>query len=383
MADFKVREATNSWSMKRFVELPYSLYKNNKYWEYPIKSAQWDLFNTTKEHYLKDNKVKFFYIKKGFKTLGRIAAFVDNFINRNNTVGNLTGFWGFFESVDDQEVASSLIETAENYLREKGCTKSVGPMSYSTLHNFGLLVQGFEYPARVYTQYNLPYYENLITSCGYSELKELHSYNLSREESEKQISEDENILEKRLNALARIYSRKDIYLRPVNIQKPREESLLMADIYNDAFSETWGFIPLSEQKSYSFFQEFKDVADPNFIPVAFYKGKPAGFCLTLPDVNVAFRKAEGCLLPFGFINLLTGLSKIDSLRIAILGVRKKFQSTPISYCLIMDVMRKFFASKYKNIEVSLVFSDNKSHTKIPESFGAELIKVWKIYEKEL
>ena len=381
MANYKVTEVTNRWQMREFIELPYSLYKGDKFWEFPLRSSQWDLFNPAKEIYLKDNEVKFFYIGKGFNTYGRIAVFIDKYINKHRKPGNLTGFWGFFECVDNQEIATELLKAAEEYLKNAGCSRAVGPMSYSTLHNFALLVQGFELPARIYTQYNLPYYEKLITEAGYSSAKEFSSFNLSRKVCEKNEEENDCIMEKRINALDRIYSRKDVFLRPIDVMKSREESKMMSEIYNDAFSDTWGFIPLSEEKSYQFFQDFKDVADPRFIPIAFYQGEPAGFCLTLPDVNAAFRKARGKLLPFGFISILAGLKKIDSLRISILGVRKKFQSTPVGYCLIMDVMKKFFYSQYANIEVSLVSSENRSHTKIPESFGAEQEKVWRVYEK--
>lgn len=383
MANYKVTEVTNRWQMREFIELPYSLYKGDKNWEFPLRSTQWDLFNPAKETYLRDNSVKFFYIGKGFNNYGRIAVFIDKFINRNLKYGNLTGFWGFFECVDDREIALELLGVAEDYLKEEGCARAVGPMSYSTLHNFALLVEGFDFPARIYTQYNQPYYEKLIMAGGYSPTKEFSSFNLSRRMCQKNEEEHGCIMEKRIHALDRIYSRKDVYLRPIDVMKSREESKMMSEIYNDAFSETWGFIPLTEDKAYQFFQDFKDVADPKFIPIAFYQGEPAGFCLTLPDVNAAFRRAKGKLLPFGFVSILAGLRKIDSLRISILGVRKRFQTTPVGYCLIMDVMKKFFYSSYKNIEVSLVSSENRSHTKIPESFGAVQEKTWRVYEKGL
>ncbi len=176
MADIKIREVKNASDLKRFIRFPWKIYKGDRYWVPPILFERKAFFNRDHNPFFKHADVALWLAERNGRIVGTISSHVDkNFIDFHQ---EKTGQWGFFESVDDPEVAAALLEKAEDYLREKGMNRAIGPFNFTTNHECGLLVDGFDGTPVVMMTYNPPYYEKLIEECSFTKAMDLYAYTM-------------------------------------------------------------------------------------------------------------------------------------------------------------------------------------------------------------
>lgn len=370
MPNLNVSEITEA-RLPEFVELPYILYKGDSCWVGELKKDVISLLSLT-HPFWKHGKRKFFMAFSDGKPVGRIAAVVN--YNHNSYHNEKCGFFGFFESVNDAEVARVLFAQAENWLRSEGMTIARGPMNPSTNESCGLLIEGFDSPPRVMMSYNPPYHAELIENCGFAKAKDLYAY---RRFSADPISER---IEK---IIARTQSRGSIKVRRINLRDFENELQLAISIYNDAWSKNWGFVPMEEEEIRFLGRMLKPILKPDHVLFLEADGKPAAFSLTIPDVNVALQPAWGRLTLFNAIPTLLRLRKIKQGRLLALGVSNAFRNRGLELVLIKEIVLTSRRQGWVDGELSWILEDNHRIINVIEAVDGHLYKKYRIYEKTL
>lgn len=306
------------------------------------------------------------------EVVGRVTTHINERHNRHS--GEKTGFFGFFESVDDPAVASALMEAAEKKLRDRGMNTVRGPFNFSTNEECGFLVQGFDRPPSFMMPYTKPYYPDLMTRLGYSKAKDLLAYDY----------EYQGAIPEHLRRFSeRIRQRKKIIIRPINMKHFVEDVETIFRIYNDAWSKNWGFVPVTEEEFRATAKDLKPIVDPSVVLIAEKEGKPVGFIVTLPDYNVLLKKMNGRLFPFGFLHLLFGRKSIRRVRTLLMGVVAEHRLSGIEALLIHDTFERGLPKGYRGGEMSWILEDNMLMRRAIEHMGATIGKVYRIYEKAL
>jgi GNAT superfamily N-acetyltransferase len=306
------------------------------------------------------------------EVVGRVTAHINERHNRHS--GEKTGFFGFFESVDDPAVASALMDAAEKKLRDRGMNTVRGPFNFSTNEECGFLVQGFDRPPSFMMPYTKTYYPDLVTRLGYSKAKDLLAYDY----------EYQGAIPDHLTRFSeRIRQRKKIIIRPINMSRFVEDVETIFRIYNAAWSQNWGFVPVTEEEFRATAKDLKPIVDPSVVLIAEKEGKPVGFIVTLPDYNVLLRKMNGRLFPFGFLHMLFGRKSITRVRTLLMGVVAEYRLGGIEVLLIHSTFERGLPKGYRGGEMSWILEDNVLMRRAIERMGATIGKVYRIYEKAL
>jgi hypothetical protein len=290
------------------------------------------------------------------------------------------GQWGMFEAADAQ-VAAELIARAEDFLRGRRMSVAQGPYSLSIWDEPGLLVQGFDHPPTVMMGHNKPVYQGWIEAAGYKGAKELYTYELD-------ISAPMPPLVQRIVSSGERNPR--IAIRKVEKSRFDEEAALILGILNDAWSDNWGFIPLSDEEIAYAGKKLKPIVFEDLIRVAEVDGEPVAFMMTLPDLNEFTRDLNGRLFPFGWAKLLWRLRnpQVKTMRVPLMGVVKRLQSTRLASQLafmMIELTRRDALARYGSTrgEFGWILQDNLGMRSIAETIEAHLNRVYRIYEKSL
>ncbi len=307
---------------------------------------------------------------------GRVVGRVTAHINRrhNDYTEEQTGFFGFFECIDDPTVASALMTAAENKLRDSGMKVIRGPFNFSTNEECGFLVQGFDRSPALMMPYTKPYYADFMARLGYRRAKDLLAY---------EYAHGGKIPDFLARFSRRIRQRRQIAVRPINMQRFEEDVATIFEIYNAAWSKNWGFIPVTENELRYAAGELKPIVDPSMVLIAEKEGRPVAFSVSLPDYNVVLKKMHGRLLPFGFLHYLFGRKAIRSVRTLLLGVVHEYRQSGIEVLLIHDTFRNAVSRGYRAGEMSWILEDNVLMRRPLDRIGAQITKVYRIYEKDL
>lgn len=378
--DIAIRSVETSADRRRFIELPFRLYQDDSNWRPPLKSEVRELIAGPKTNpWFEHARARFWLAERGGEVVGRISAQVDDLVLQH--MGASTGQWGMFECVDDQRVADTLLSTAEDWLREQGMIRSLGPFSLSIWDEPGLLVGGFHLPPTVMMGHHLPYYQRLVEARGYVGVKDLYTYELDIADG---FPEKVN----RIVAAAEGSSR--IRMRNVDKSKFDREAALILDILNDAWSDNWGFIPLTPHEVEHVGKKLKPIVYEDLIRICELDGEPVAFMITLPDLNELTADLDGELLPFGWAKLLWRLRKpqVNRMRVPLMGVRKKVQGSRFASFmafLMIEHIRRAAVTKYGSTrgEIGWILDDNGPMTSIAEAIESDITKTYRIYEKAL
>jgi len=357
---------------EEFIRFPWKIYAENPYWVPPLLMERRKLIDKNRNPFYQHAEAEFFIAKKGSEIVGRIGTVINK--NHNLEHKDTTGFFGFFECINDKNVSDKLFETAKSWLKSKGATAIRGPANPSVNDEYGLLIKGFNYPPVILMPYNPPYYSELIEAAGLKKAKDLYSYYLSKE---KVISER---LEK---VVDRVRRKENLTFRNINMKNFWNEIELIKSVYNKAWQYNWGAVPMTDAEFESLARDLKPLLDPELLLIAEYKGEPIGFSLSLPDLNIVLKyNRKGYFLP-GLFRLFIHKRKIDWIRIIVLGVIHKYQSTGASSVLFYETARRGIAKGYKNGEAGWVLEDNVMMNRAAQFLNAEPYKTYRIYEDYL
>lgn len=323
-------------------------------------------------------EAEFFLAVRDGVPVGRISAQVDRLVEDHMGVG--TGQWGFLEAVD-QHVASALIAEAEDWLRGRGMTRSLGPFTLSVWDEPGLLVEGFSQPPTLMMGHHRPAYAAWVEAAGYAKVRDLVCYELD-------ITQKMPALVRRLVASTARNPR--VRIRNVDKSRFDAEAAIILGILNDAWSNNWGFIPLTDAEIAYAGKKLKPIVFEDMIRIAELDGEPVAFMITLPDVNELTRDLNGRLFPFGWAKLLLRLRKArtHSVRVPLMGVVKRLQNSPLAgqlaFTLIEQIRLATIADHGgKRAEIGWILEDNQGMVAIADALQTTINKRYRIYEKAL
>ena len=364
----------NTKNLTRFIKFPFSVYKNDRNWVPPLNIDMKNKFNPKKNPYFEHSKVCPFLAIKNGKVIGRISAHTNR--QHNKTHQDNIGFWGFFESINDEEVSKKLLEAAESWLIQQGCDGMRGPASFSVNEEVGLLIDGFDKPPYIMMTHNPQYYQHLIEQNNCHKVMDLLAYEIKVKPTPERIARLTKKLEKRGNFTVRSLS--------TNKKRLKEDIEKVFEIYVKAWENNWGDVPMTENEFKQTVKNLLPIVRPEFVYIAEVNGKPAGFSLTLPDYNFILKKMNGKIFPFGFLKALYYKNKISRLRVLAMGVIKEYQSRGID---TVFYARSFDTAHHHNIswryaEFSWVLETNAMMNKIAKQLGGVVHKRYRLYDRK-
>jgi hypothetical protein len=366
-------EMGNRKELKAFIKFPWKIYRDDPNWVPPLIFDQLQFFTPGKNPYFSHSTAQLYMAFRGDEPVGRISAHENNQHIRVHQDG--AGFFGFFECIDDQAVASGLLDVAATWLGQRGLKAMRGPLSFSVHHEVGLLLDAFDEPPLIRMTYNPPYYPDLIEGSGLQKIQDLFAYVMLESEE----------IPARLRAIAdRVLEDPRLVVRTADIRDFKNEMERIRKIYAEAWSENWGAVPLTEGEFDRIAAEFRLIYDRDLFFIAEYDGEPAGLSFVLPDMNQALRKAGGRLFPLGLLKILWHRRKIDAWRMPVLGVRQEHRLRGIEVvlcCRTCDVVKT--KRNYRKGEMSWVLESNTAANAMLRKLGARKSKTYRIYEKAI
>jgi hypothetical protein len=370
--DLTLEEVRNKDNLMAFIRLPWDIYREDRYWVPPLIKDQ--LFKFSPTHpFRSHSEMIFFLAKKGGTIVGRIAGIIDrHYIEFHQ---EKIGFFGFFESVHDTQVAEILLTKVRDWLKEKGMEKMVGPMNPSTNDECGLLVEGFDDPPCLMMPYNPRYYPSLLENFGLKKAMDLYAYQL----------EESTFLNDRLVRITERLIKREPHLRvrSIHLRRLDEELKIIKEIYNQAWSRNWGFVPMTEQEIDDLAKNLKPLVVPDLVLLAYRGEEPVGFSVSLPDYNEVLKHLNGKIGPLGFLKFLYFSRKIKRIRVMLLGIKQAFQKKGVDGLLYIETFRRGIQKGYPRAECSWVLENNLLMRHSMEALGGKLYKVYRIYELSL
>jgi hypothetical protein len=373
MARVQIVPVTNSHEMQQFIRLPWKIYRSDPFWVPPLMIDMKNLLDRKKHPFFRHSSADFYLARRDGEWVGRIAAILNN--NHNAYHQERTLFFGFFESVNDQEVASALLEKAVHRCREQGMMRVRGPMNYSTNETAGLLVEGYDSPPFIMMPHNPSYYAELVEQAGFGKAMDLYAWFLLTEKG---------LSPKITRVGEKVLRDQNIRVRSINMKQFWPEVQIIKKIYNDAWSTNWGFVPMTDEEFTHLAKDLKMVVDPRVVLIAEKNGEPVAFSLALPDVNQALKKINGRLFPLGLPRLLYHARRIRQVRVLALGISKKVQNwNGLGAALYYESFRRGVDAGYQSCEFSWTLENNDLINRSMQLFGAQIYKKYRIYEKGL
>ena len=378
MSDLLIRAVSTSRDRKAFVDFAWEVYRDDPAWVPPLKSEIHALLDPKQNPWFGHGRAALFLAERNNRVVGRISAQIDDLV-QVHMEPNL-GQWGLFEAFDG-ETAAALIAHAEQWLRDEGMTKALGPISISIWDEPGLLIDGFDQPPMVMMGHHRPEYRAWIEAAGYEKAKDLYTYELD-------IRMDMVPLIDRLIKAGEKNPR--IRIREVDKSKFDEEAAIILNLLNDAWSENWGYVPLTEAEIAYAGKKLKPIIYEDLVRIAEVDGEPAAFMITIPDVNEMIADLDGRLFPLGWAKLLWRLRnpRTRRVRVPLMGVASKYQGTRLSAQLafmLIEFTRRVCVEKYgvHTGEFGWVLEDNQGMMSIAQLPGANINHTYRIYEKGL
>ena len=366
----EVREVGTN-ELEKFINFPFELYKQDPYWVGDLKRDTLALLRETHPFWQNATRKLFIAYKDG-KPAGRIGAIVNHKYNRYHHVK--LGFFGFFDVINDPAVSAALFQTAQNYLRAQGVTAVRGPANPSSNHTYGLLIEGFDSIPAIMMPYNYPYYARLIESAGFTKAKDLLAFKRSKEDQ---------FSERFLKLCARCEKKGGITLRRLDLSNIEKEAEIIRAIYNAAWAENWGFVPLDKQEMHDIVRELRPILRPEGTCVLEENGVPAGFYICIPNMNRVLQILCGSLTnPVRLVRALWTWRKIKDARLLMLGVLPEFRKRGIDLILIKHIITHGVAV-WDWAELSWVLEDNAGMLRGIEECGCHPFKRYRVYEKAI
>jgi hypothetical protein len=373
LAQIEVVPVTDGKAWRAFIRLPWTIYRNDPYWVPPLIIDMKKLLDKRRNPFFLHSTADLFLARRNGEWVGRIAAILNN--NHNRFHNEKTAFFGFYESIDDADVASALLARAAQWARDHGMAELRGPMNYSTNETVGLLVEGFDSSPYIMMTHNPRYYGTLIEAAGFEKAMDLYAWFLQTEKG---------LNPKIIRVGEKVLKGEGIVVRPINMKKFREEVEIIKNIYNNAWSTNWGFVPMTDEEFGYLARDLKPVVDPRVVLIAEKNGEPLAFSLALPDFNQALKKIHGRLFPLGLPLLLYHARHIRQVRVLALGIAKKVQNwNGLGAALYYESFRRGVAAGYRSCEFSWTLENNDLINRSMQLFGAHIYKRYRIYRKEL
>ncbi len=362
--------------LDRFIRLPERLHKDDPHYIAPLHMERQEAL-TAKNPFFGHAEVQFWLARKDGRDVGRISAQIDH--QALALRPDAPGLFGMIAAENDPAVFKALLETAQDWLRARGMTRMQGPFNLNINEETGLLVAGFDTPPMLLMGHDKPYIAARLEELGLSKVKDVYAYLY-------------DITVELPLSVQRLLSRPlppDLTVRRIDFKRYNEEVRTITDIFNDAWANNWGFVPLTEAETDYLGKSLKPLLNPRLASVVERNGVPVGFLIGLPNLNEAIRGLDGKLLPFGWAKLLWRLKVqgVKTARVPLMGVRRSAAQDVIGSLLpflMIDAVRKEAVKMgFTHIELSWILEDNLPMRRMIESLGANAYKTYRVYEKGL
>ncbi len=361
--------------LRDFLALPHRLYAADSAWIAPLNFMQRERFSPG-NHFFEHARWRGWIAYRQGRPVGRITAQIDQMHLAQH--GDGAGYFGMFESEQDDEVVAALFGAAENWLRDEGMRQVRGPFNLHVNEEVGLLVDGFDTPPFVLMGHARPWYGTRIEAQGYAGARDLLAYHIRPDFDAPRV----------MTRLAERVSDR-VVVRPLDRSRIDAEAAVMREIFNDAWQQNWGFVPLAEEEWADTVKTLTKIMPDDYIQVAEYDGEPVAFIVALPNINEAARDLRGRLFPFGWLKLLWRL-KVGhprTARVPLMGVKQAFQHSrlgPTLAFMVIDAVRKaLHARGVEDVEMGWILEDNDGMRNIIETIGGQAYKRYRVYEKTL
>jgi GNAT superfamily N-acetyltransferase len=373
MTDLRVEPVATRRQRKEFLLLPWRLYAGDPNWIPPLLFDQRGLVGFHRHPFYQDAEVQTFLAYRDGHPVGRIAAILNHAHNRQHK--EQLGFFGFFESIDDQDVAEALFDAAQQWFIARNIRAMRGPCNPSLNYECALLVEGFDTPPFFMMTYNKPYYARLIDGCGFQKAQDLYAF---WGEANMLSGLDPKLLRICLQAAERF----EVKVRPLDKSRFREELDMFLNVYNQSLGGTWGFVPLSAAEVRHLGNQMRHMIVPELAQVAEVHGKPIGAVFGLLDYNPRIKQINGRLFPFGFIRLLSNRRGLKRMRVISTNVVPEYQRWGIGLVLLHALVPKAMEWGMEEAEFSWVLESNTLSRGSLEKGGAKLTKTYRIFDRD-
>jgi hypothetical protein len=374
--------------LKEFIELPFRLHGSGTPWVPPIRSERKRFLDQSKNPFFEHAKAEYFLARRGGEVVGRITAHVDG--RWDEFQGGSDGWFGFFETENDAEVAAALLETAADWVRGHGRDRLLGPADFTTNDEVGLLVEGYERAPMVLQPWHPPYYRELLEGQGLGKAMDLLMWELWLGDL-KQGDAFHDFIEE---AARKCEEEHGVTVRNMRKDDIEAEIGRFLEVYNEAWGENWGFVPVTDAEVAFQAQNLKPVLSEDWTMIAERDGEVLGAALTLPDVNQVLAKMNGTLLPFGWIRFLRGMrnprgvagvpgSEVNAVRVFALGVKPAYQHLGVAALLYVRHRETAARTPQKGGETGWILETNEPMNRAMEGMGGEIVKRYRIYERAL
>jgi len=361
--------------LKQFILFPADVYRSDPAWVPPLYVERLHTFSQ-KNPFFAHARWQCWLAYRGTVPVGRISAQIDElYLSRYHMQ---TGFFGLLEAEDSTEVFEALFHTAEAWLLAEGMTTVQGPFNLSINQECGLLIKGYDYPPMVMMGHARPYYAQHVEDNGYGKAQDLLAYRLGMDRP----------FPSRITAFLK-KANKSVRIRPLRRKHFQEELAIIKEIFEEAWAENWGYVPFTDAEFSELGQQMKLLVEDDFVQIAEIDGVPSAMLVAFPNIHEVIHDLNGRLWPLGWLKILWRLkvSYPKTGRVALMGVRKRFQSSPLgaamAYGMIEAVRQAGLRKNIEHVELSWIMEDNTGMRHILESLGAEPYKTYRLYEKSL
>ncbi len=372
-ASVEIVPVDSAAALRRFIVLPDVLSRGDPAYVPPLLDEQRKLLRPRHNPYFQHAEARYWLARRGGRDVGRISAQVER------AGGEPRGHFGMIAAVDDPAVFEALLAAAEDWHRARGITHVSGPLNLSINEQPGLLISGFETPPMLLMNHDLPHVGPRLEQQGYRKEKDLFAY----------LYDSANLLPTDIRRMIERPLPDGLVIRPLDMKRYKEEVATVSALFNDAWAENWGFVPLSEAETDQMAKQMRLLLNEKLFWFAEFEGEPVGFIVALPNVNEALRDLGGRLLPFGWARLLWRLKVrgLRSARVPLMGIRRSFSGgllgSLMPFLLIEAVRREGYKLGLRSIELSWILEDNAAMCRINEAIGGARYKTYRIYGKAL
>jgi GNAT superfamily N-acetyltransferase len=375
--DLTVRPIESKSDRKRFVKLPFKLHADSERWVPPLIIERMDFLNPKKNPFFEHAEVQLFLAERDGEPVGRIGAHVDS--RWDSYQGGNDGLWGLFECEDDPATAAALLGAAEEWVKERGRERMVGPMDFTMNDEAGILVDGFDQPAMILEPWHPPHYGPAIEAAGHAKAIDLWMWRLAMGDL-KQGNEFHPAI---MAAAKKVEEEHRVTIRNMSKKDLRAECARFMEVYNEAWGDNWGFVPITDAEIDFQAKNLKPVLDEDWAFIAERDGEILGAALTLPDINQVLTKMKGRLFPLGWWHFLTGRKKIDRVRVFALGVKDDYQHLGIAASFYVRHIEATDPDGIMWGHTGWILETNKPMNGAMEGMGGKVIKTYRMYEKAL
>lgn len=378
-----IMPVTGKRDLNAFVDFAWDVYRDDPYWVPPLRTDVKGILERARNPFFEHADAQYFLARRNGRITGRISAHIDRLAQdmpAEQGFGPGSGNWGFFDALDG-ESAAALIAAAEDWLRARGVTRAIGPMSLSIWEEPGLLVSGFDHAPTYMMGHHRPEYQDWIATAGYAPVKRLNTYELD-------ITQNFPPLIQRIIESGNKNPR--IRVRRVDKSKFDAEAAIILSILNEAWGRNWGFVPITDREVAHFGKQLKPIVYEDLIRIAELDGEPVAFMMTLPDLNEAIKPFNGRLFPFNALRLLRWLRKprVRTMRVPLMGVLQRLQSSrmasQLAFMLIEDIRQAAVADFGSTRgEIGWILEDNQGMNAIADAIESRVNKSYLIYERTI